>query len=295
MAPRKKRTTRKKKPTRSPAAVVTLSALIVLGGAAVWASSQNKSPTESISQLVKKTANSFASAPASNSSNKPAGSTSTTRITQPQRTEKATTTAAVTVARPSQPLGSSVKVRPDSKPQSQVQPLVKPKLATNPTIPARNPQIKTANIAKPSTPALPPISQNSEPNSRNASGAYKRPKVIIARQSLQVRARAWTQADPVGKVEKGREMRSYAKVGKWHRVVVPATDIIGWVHEDQLIVKAEKRDNRADKRIITGSVAANTTKPAVRSNQSGNTNKSSSSSKTGLTKPVYPSRPVGGN
>ncbi|MGH6861000.1 MAG: hypothetical protein ACRECY_12125 [Phyllobacterium sp.] len=61
------------------------------------------------------------------------------------------------------------------------------------------------------------------------------PSVVYARERLTLRRNAWDKSPPVGSVEKGREMRSYSKTGKWHRIVVPATNMIGWVHEDMLI------------------------------------------------------------
>ncbi|MBA8879621.1 hypothetical protein [Phyllobacterium myrsinacearum] len=61
------------------------------------------------------------------------------------------------------------------------------------------------------------------------------PSVVYARERLTLRRNAWDKSAPAGTVEKGREMRSYSKTGKWHRVVVPATDMIGWVHEDMLV------------------------------------------------------------
>ncbi len=47
-------------------------------------------------------------------------------------------------------------------------------------------------------------------------------------------------------------MRSYGKTGRWHRVIVPKTNMIGWVHENQLIGGRNKPDSAT---MITGSIA----------------------------------------
>ncbi|GGA92464.1 hypothetical protein GCM10011491_20600 [Brucella endophytica] len=60
------------------------------------------------------------------------------------------------------------------------------------------------------------------------------PSAFYARERVVIREHAWDKSAAIGAVERGREMRSYGKTGKWHRVVVPSTSMIGWVHEDQL-------------------------------------------------------------
>lgn len=96
------------------------------------------------------------------------------------------------------------------------------------------------------------------------------PSVVYARERLTLRRNAWDKSDPVGTVEKGREMRSYSKTGKWHRIVVPATDMIGWVHED-LLIAGKSRSGISS--MATGAI--------------------SSAPKSAQVPPVYPSRPVG--
>ncbi len=61
------------------------------------------------------------------------------------------------------------------------------------------------------------------------------PSVVFARDKLVLRRSASQTAASIGAVEKGREMRSYRKAGKWHHIAVPTTGMIGWVHEDMLI------------------------------------------------------------
>ncbi|WP_146226099.1 hypothetical protein [Phyllobacterium leguminum] len=60
------------------------------------------------------------------------------------------------------------------------------------------------------------------------------PTIIYASERTVIHENAWEKASAIGTVERGREMRSYGKTGKWHRVVVPSTSMIGWVHEDRL-------------------------------------------------------------
>lgn len=61
------------------------------------------------------------------------------------------------------------------------------------------------------------------------------PSVVYARDKLVLRRSASQASASIGSVEKGREMRSYSKTGKWHHIAVPTTGMIGWVHEDMLI------------------------------------------------------------
>ena len=96
------------------------------------------------------------------------------------------------------------------------------------------------------------------------------PAVVYARERLILRQHAWDKSAPVGTVEKGREMRSYSKTGKWHRIAVPTTDMIGWIHEDRLITG--KTDLNISN-ITTGAILG-TAKPAH-------------------WQAVYPPRPVG--
>jgi len=78
------------------------------------------------------------------------------------------------------------------------------------------------------------------------------PSVIYAKARLTIHKNAWDKSPSIGVVEKGREMRSYGKTGRWHRVIVPKTNMIGWVHEDQLIGGRNKPDTAS---LVTGSIA----------------------------------------
>ena len=276
MAPRKS-TTRKKRPARgkssgqSAAAVVTVGAIVALGAAALWATSQSRSPTASVSGLFRTNNSSVAR------TNPPAAKTgSTSTESKTAQTRASEPAAPAPIRRPQVNVGEQKQVavlapRVENKPATQIVP---PKPA-----------------AQSAMPALPPVGKTApEDNSRHASGAFKIPKAIIAKQALNIREKAWDQAKTVGRVEKGREMRSYAKVGRWHRVVVPSTNIIGWVQEDQLVFKNQPRQTTASRAvapqrsaITTGSIRP---APVTKSTNDKPQN-------TGLIAPVYPQQPVG--
>lgn len=291
-APRKRRTTRtqSKRSTgrstgRSGASVVTVGAIVVIGAAALWATSQNKSPTASVSQLISSTLSS-SSAPRSQN---------------------------ITVSKPAQQAAARPQVRetvattPVARPQIAVQtPRIETKSAAATTIivapaakPAVAPQQAAPQKAAPSrntTLALVPIAKPvPDDHSRHASGAFKIPKVVIAKQALVIREKAWEQAKTIGSVPKGREMRTYAKVGRWHRVVVPSTNIIGWVQEEQLAFKNPQSQNSRLRSAMakapnftTGSIsprAERKPEPAPAAQKKPQN--------TGLIAPLYPQQPVG--
>lgn len=240
MAPRKttrkKRTARGKSSGRSTSSVITVGAIVVIGATAVWATSQNKSPTTSVTHFFQN-ALSTSSRPSTVSS-----LTSTHRPTQPP--DQAAQTPRTQIQK------NQIQAQPHPVPLAAVQPSPAPKPPLSLGNPVQQPQtsrintapIKSAQDEIKLAPAmvtnLPPAGKSSAAdNSRHSNGAFKVPKVVTARQTLVIREKAWDQAKKIGGVEKGREMRSYAKVGRWHRVVVPSTNIIGWVQEDQLVLK----------------------------------------------------------
>jgi uncharacterized protein YgiM (DUF1202 family) len=279
MAPRKS-TSRKKRPARgkssgqSAAAVVTVGAIVALGAAALWATSQSRSPTASVSGLFRSNSGSSVAR-----TNPPAPRTSTPsseRKTAQVQTRTPEVTAPAPIRRPQVNVGEQKQVamlapRVENKPAVQIIP---PKPATQSAMPA-----------------LPPVGRTTpDDNSRHASGAFKIPKAIVAKQALTIREKAWDQAKTVGRVEKGREMRSYAKVGRWHRVVVPSTNIIGWVQEDQLIFKNQPRQAAASRAVAPqqSAITTGSIRPAPASKTT-----SDKPQNTGLIAPVYPQQPVG--
>ncbi len=298
---RKKRSTRSKSAGRSPAAMLTVGAIVVLGAAALWATSQSKSPSSSVTALFRNATGMgtgsntaperrTAQAP-SRQQNIAQNNTQSRPQVQVQSQTQSQTAAPAPLRRPPLNVGQSQAAEPKNQ-QKQVA-MVTPQIAPKP---AQQPQVQAANkpAATQSMPPLPPVSKAvTDDNSRHASGAFKIPKAIIARQALTIRETAWDKAKIVGSVEKGREMRSYAKVGRWHRVVVPSTNIIGWVQEDQLMFK-----NRQDRIMPVRAAQAKSTslttgsvnkQPAAQSASGQQTEKPRNS---GLVAPVYPQQPV---
>ncbi|HWD13719.1 hypothetical protein P8H26_12520 [Pseudochrobactrum sp. sp1633] len=292
MAPRKT-TTRKKRSTRgkssgqSATAVMTVGAILVIGAAALWATSQNKTPSESVSGLFRNAMSNTASRTNPDNTKAPERKTAQAQSSAPQTS----VTPVAPVRRPPLNVGQSNTGEQKTTPQQVA--VLSPRIESKPA-----PQITPPKPApQHAMPALPPVGKTApDDNSRHASGAFKIPKAIIAKQSLVIREKAWDKAKTVGSVEKGREMRSYAKVGRWHRVVVPSTNIIGWVQEDQLIFKNKPRQANAFRAVsapqavmTTGSIrpvpekqpAKAATAPAAKPHN------------TGLVAPVYPQQPVG--
>lgn len=295
MAPRKT-TSRKKRSTRgksgsSTTAVMTVGAIVVLGAGALWATSQSKSPSVSVSRLFQNAMSTSSgtthNAPASRQTQLHPQAQTQPRISVQE------TVATAPVRRPPLNVGQSGVVPPSNPPKqlAMLAPHEEPKQPTRVPTASQN-----SVSAQSSVPVAKPVPDD---NSRHASGAFKVPKVVVARQALVIREKAWDQAKTVGGVEKGREMRSYAKVGRWHRVVVPSTNIIGWVQEDQLAFKNPQNHNSPlrsalakQPALTTGSIRNNhgeQAKPAVKANATAK-----KPHNTGLVPPVYPHQPVGG-
>ena len=217
-----KRSTKRKSGSGSFVPVLALGAILGLGAFSLWATAHHKSPQAAISSLFQRptTAKPTVSAPANPKSKEVAVSRA------PSKDHGA---AMGPVPRPSAPVAPAA-----SKPvqQAAVQ-------ATKPPRPSGQTKV-SAPTGMPR--ALPPRGVNTPAHS---------PSVIYAKSRLTIHKNAWNKSPAIGTVEKGREMRSYGKTGRWHRVIVPKTNMIGWVHEDQLIGGRNKPDNAA---LITGSV-----------------------------------------
>lgn len=150
---------------------------------------------------------------------------------------------------PAKPRESVAKVAPPvaariaaSKPDAP-----RPPLPVRPEASPRNPVSQIA-VVRPPAPLKangtePPIANI--PVGRPQPGTT--PSAIYAKDRITIREHAWDRSAAIGTVERGREMRSYGKTGKWHRVVVPSTDMIGWVHDD-MIARSRPSD------FITGSI-----------------------------------------
>ncbi|MEJ1117851.1 hypothetical protein V9K92_05145 [Phyllobacterium sp. CCNWLW109] len=97
--------------------------------------------------------------------------------------------------------------------------------------PAATKPTQQASLQRPQGPIGKAIGE--PPRGTNVPGMA--PSVVYARDRLVLRRSASQASASIGSVEKGREMRSYSKAGKWHHIAVPTTGMIGWVHEDMLI------------------------------------------------------------
>lgn len=317
MAPRKT-TTRKKRTTRrksgnSTTAVLAVGAIVVLGAGALWATSQSKSPSSSVSRLFQ-TAMSSSSSSTTSRSTSSSHNAPASRQAQPQVQQRSSiqeTVASTTVRRPAVNLGQPAAAPQSNKPKqlAMLAPRIEQKppeqkaaeqKLTPPSQPNNRPNTDRVvpSVAAPSQASAPVAKPVPDDNSRHASGAFKVPKVIVARQALVIREKAWDQAKIVGRVEKGREMRSYAKVGRWHRVVVPSTNILGWVQEDQLAFKNPQNHNSPlrsalakQPALTTGSITHNRAEPTKSVTRDNAHSKKPHN--TGLVAPVYPPQPVG--
>lgn len=203
-----------KRKAGSSSGMLALAVLLGLGGFSLWATSQHKNPTDAIAKLFQPTpSNSIVGKPSTPVRADMAPSKKTTHIAQPQPNKRETARAIEPTPRP------SVALVPSSRPIQPQRP-----------------------ASLPSKPVSAPVGLNTSAHS---------PTVVYAKERLTIRKTAWDKSAPIGTVEKGREMRSYEKTGRWHRIAVPTTNLIGWVHEDQLIGGNKKPDRAA---VITGSI-----------------------------------------
>ncbi|MGU3400244.1 hypothetical protein ACLBWS_10960 [Brucellaceae bacterium D45D] len=218
-----KRSTRRKSGSGSSAPVLTLAAILGLGAFSLWATSQHKSPQAAIAALFDRIPSKPATSVPKRSENR---SAVTERATPPKVQPKQAVAVPPPVPRPSAPVAPVIQ-----KPvqQAAVEPI--------------KPPLTTARTSLAQQPDLPP---------RGTNTAAHSPSVVHAKARLTIHKNAWDKSPAIGTVEKGREMRSYGKTGRWHRVVVPKTNMIGWVHEDQLTGGKNKPDSAS---LVTGSVA----------------------------------------
>jgi len=219
------RSTRGKGNSGSSAPILALGAILGLGAFSLWATAQHKSPQAAFTALFQRPApKATPSAPVRTEARQPVES---------KTPAKDYAGAVGPVPRP------AVAVAPSqSKPVQQA------------AIQAPKPPMPTQKLAPPPPP---PASARALPMPpRGTNTAAHSPSVIYARTKLTIHKNAWDKSPAIGTVESGREMRSYGKTGKWHRVVVPSTNMIGWVHEDELRGGRNKPDTA--QMMTTGSV-----------------------------------------
>ena len=241
MAPRKRssrptkrstgRSTGRKSGSGSSAPILALGAILGLGAFSLWATAQHKSPQAALTALFQRAAPQV-------SSSAPA------KVEDKQRVER----AAVEKKTPSKDYAGAVG--PVPRPVALVAP-AQNKPVQQAAIQAPKSPMPTQRVAPPPPP---PASARALPMPpRGTNTAAHSPSVIYAKAKLTIHKNAWDKSPAIGTVEKGREMRSYGKTGKWHRVVVPSTNMIGWVHEDQL--RGGRNKPVRAQMITTGSIA----------------------------------------
>ncbi|MFQ0814782.1 hypothetical protein AVM02_05005 [Brucella anthropi] len=219
-------TKRSAKSSGSSTPVLALAVILGLGAFSLWATAQHKSPQAAITALFQRPA-ARPDTPAARTEPK---ATVTGKASETRSPSKDYGAAVGPVPRPSAPVAAPQK----PVQQAAIQPRPTNQVSANQVV---------ASAATATPRAMPPRGVNTPASS---------PSVIYARTRLTIHKNAWDKSPSIGVVEKGREMRSYGKTGRWHRVIVPKTNMIGWVHEDQLVGGRNKPDSAS---LITGSIA----------------------------------------
>lgn len=215
----------------SSAPMLALAAILGFGGFSLWATAHHKSPQTALNDLIRQVPSlSSTTSQPSRTESRPAAVGKAPETKAPSKDHAA---AVGPIPRPSVPVAPSAKAEPKPVQQAALQ-------APNASRPSS--QVSAPTLAG-APRAMPP---------RGVNTAAHSPSVVFAKTRLTIHKNAWDKAPAIGTVEKGREMRSYGKTGRWHRVIVPTTNMIGWVHEDQLIGGRDKPDSA---KLITGSVA----------------------------------------
>ncbi|MEL4375283.1 hypothetical protein [Brucella cytisi] len=216
------------KSSGSSTPVLALAAILGLGAFSLWATSQHKSPQAAITALFQRPASKPSPQPVARAEPK---TTVTSKAPESKVPAKDFGAAVGPVPRPSAPVA-----------------------APAPQKPVQQAAIQTATPPRPTNQVVvsPPAAALRSMPPRGVNTPASSPSVIYAKARLTIHKNAWNKSPSIGVVEKGREMRSYGKTGRWHRVIVPKTNMIGWVHEDQLIGGRNKPDSAS---LITGSIA----------------------------------------
>ncbi len=212
----------------SAAPLLALGLILGLGAFSLWATAEHKSPQAALTSLFgrsvpKHSTASSGSTGSARPAEKPAPAVAERRTAPDERA-----VAGLPVPRPSVPVAPAIPViaRPAREAMTPQRPLEQV-VASAPSGPLH---------------VLPPRGVNNPAHS---------PSVVYAATRLTIRKNAWDRAPAVGVVEKGVEMRSYGKTGRWHRVTVPRTTMMGWVREEEIVGGREKPDSA---RLVTGSI-----------------------------------------
>lgn len=232
-----RRSSRRRSGGGSSAPLLALGAILGLGAFSIWATANHKSPQEALATLFQRPASQIATSIPARTESTPAPDKPIVTSSAP----KPQTAVISPVPRPSVPVAPAPRTLAEvlSQPaKPQPKPVPSQTVASVASAPRVIPPV-----------AMPPRGVNTPAHS---------PLAVFAKEKLIIHKTAWDKSPAIATVEKGREMRSYGKTGRWHRVIVPTTSLIGWVHEDQLIGGKNKPDSAS---LITGSVAQN--KPAA--------------------------------
>lgn len=272
-----KRTTRSRNNSSPITSVLALGAIVAAGAVSLWAVSQHKSPQTAIASLLNgnttirttsSTTNNRATTPppgAAIVTDKKEPNTHPTRTAQMEEKQVMRARAVAPAPRLATE-GTATKPELAATQSSTIlppQPTMRPTNALS-AVPAVKPNLKPS--PKPNQVAVitPPAAARQNLPPRGINRPDSTPTMVYAKQKLTVHKTAWDQSPSMGEVEKGRELRSYGQTGKWHRVVVPATDMIGWVHQDMLVIakraaitqQAGQQNTPALAPLTTGSIKA---------------------------------------
>lgn len=247
------RSTRRSAPKKSSgssvASILALGAIVAVGAVSLWAVSQHQSPQAAIAHLFNGTATSSRPAVERRAANVAAEKKPIAEPRQQSAQTNRVSPAPIvppvppSVARPS--IGLTAKPAAAPAPYPTARPSVAQNAAPVATgKPER--RVAAANIPAAANQNLPP---------RGVNRPDTTPTMVYAKQRLTVHKTAWDKSPSMGEIEKGRELRSYGQTGKWHRVVVPATDMIGWVHQDKLVIVKQAPKQSAQAQTPTRTLA----------------------------------------
>ena len=271
----RKRTTRTSKRSNAgkgslrPALV--LGAIVAFGAFSVWASTNHKRPQTALNELWKQSS----AAISQNLADMQLALPAEPKLAESRPSDDRTAETKPAEQKPSEtvkPAGPVKMEPPAAKPARPTQPSLRAETIPRPAVNIRPAERKVMDAKAEQETLLAALIAPHRPTQRSEAGAKPTqqkpnallnaprgknsvdhsPTAVFAREELIIRKTAWDNAPAIGMVGKGREMRSYGKTGRWHRVVVPSTNMIGWVHEDKLTGGTNKRDSAS---LVTGSVA----------------------------------------
>lgn len=151
-------------------------------------------------------------------------------------TQPASTSTFAANTRPAAPRTKKTP-RPEIKPNIKTLVVSRPPDPPLAVVPQQRPQTAMTPTTSKSLPAVPYKPDTTLPP-RGRFGVNNAANAIFARRTTLIFATKNKKGQPVARVARGQEMRSYEKNGNWHRIVVPSTNIIGWAEASDLTTKA---------------------------------------------------------